>query len=76
MASAHIQALLAPPSIPNARTKALNVLDSRYNTFQDLENEHGFDEFVERERIRNEDLRARVRLHIYLVHIQLLISMS
>ena len=74
MASTHIQALLAPPSLSDSQRKVLGTLDTRYKTFQDLEDDPNFDDFVEETRARNEDLKAKVRPDTSSLPIQVFIS--
>ena len=62
MASAHIQALLEPPSTADAEKHAIDFVNSRFKSYQDLEQAQDFDDIVEQSRLRDEELAVKVRL--------------
>lgn len=61
MASAHIQALLEPPSIADAEKHTLDFINSRFKSYQDLEQAQDYEDIVEQSRTRDEELAAKVR---------------
>ena len=61
MASTHIQALLQPPSSSASHKKTLDFINARYSSYEALEHDEDFDQFVEEERQRTAELGAKVR---------------
>ncbi|KAF7792493.1 hypothetical protein EIP86_003534 [Pleurotus ostreatoroseus] len=59
MASAHIQALLEPPSTADAEKHTLDFVNSRFKSYQDLEQAQDFDDIVEQSRLRDEELAVK-----------------
>ncbi|KAJ3552815.1 hypothetical protein NM688_g3951 [Phlebia brevispora] len=59
MSSAHIQALLGPPSVPDAQQRTLDFLNTRFKSYQDLEQAKDFNSLVEQSRAKDEELQAK-----------------
>ncbi|KAH8100492.1 RINT-1 family protein [Cristinia sonorae] len=60
MASAHIQALLQPPSIATSHKKTLDFINATYPTLDALELDESFDTHLEQERQQTEELRSKL----------------
>ncbi len=61
MACTHIQALLSPPSVPDAQQRTLNYLNTHLKTFESLQESEDFDHLVVESARRNEQLKSEVR---------------
>lgn len=61
MASEHIQSLLAPPNAEDAYQRTQDYLNTRFGTFQDIQDSDDFDGLVLDASRRSEELRQKVR---------------
>ena len=62
MASAHIQALLGPPSVADSEKRTLDFINGRFETYQDLEDAEDYDALAEEARIHSVELQSKVRI--------------
>lgn len=68
MASANIQALLAPPSEEDSNKRTRDYFNARFKTFEELEDSQDFDDLVASTSTRNDELEHKVRRPSHLVY--------
>ncbi|KAK7694298.1 hypothetical protein QCA50_001480 [Cerrena zonata] len=62
MASGHIQALLSDPSATDSHKRTLDFLNSRFRTYEDLEQSEDFDDILQNSQTRNEELQSKLTM--------------